>query len=187
MMAGARKTVKTVAPRAEASVKAQPISSAPADVIETPAAPITVSIEVTPHLSVVEVSSSLTDLQEYVRKSAEESLEKTRAAYDRFRTSAEQATASLETSYAAASEGLNALQAKTLEAFRLNANAQFELVKALVSASSLTEAFQLHNEHARKQFETLSTQVKDISSLAQKVASQSAEPLKTTLTKAFVA
>jgi phasin len=196
-MAGARKPAKTVASRTALAVQPAPMSIDPVDApevsITSSTAPSATTSTTTSHVvidvppSLIVVETSLTDLGEYVRKSAEDNLEKTRAAYERFRASAEQATSSLETSYTTANEGLNALGAKTIEAFRLNANASFELIKALISASSLSEAIELQNEHARKQFEILSAQVKDISCLAQKVVSDTAEPLKSSLSKAFAA
>lgn len=180
-MAGARKPAKSVASRTVVSVPDQPISPSSVDAPVAPAAAPEAAI------FVAKFDTSLTDVQEYVRKSAEESLEKSREAYERFRTSAEEATASLEASYNSANKGLSALHAKTIEAFRSNASASFELIKAVVTARSLSEAIQLHNDHAIKQFETFSAQVKDLSDLAQKVANNTAEPLKSTLNKAFAA
>ncbi|MEA2935571.1 MAG: hypothetical protein QOD74_2217, partial [Variibacter sp.] len=39
--------------------------------------------------------------------------------------------------------------------------------------------------HARKQFETLSAQSKELASLAQKVSTETAEPIKAGFSKAF--
>jgi phasin len=195
-MAGTRKTAKSVESRPAAPVKASIASSVPAGQDDISVAPK--PVHETKHAAVqtasaqtastlVVVDASLSDLHEYVRKSAEENLEKTRAAYERFKTSAEEATAQLETSYSAASAGINALQAKSFEALRQNAAASFELVKALMGVKTLSEALQLQHDHARKQFEAVSGQVQDISALAQKVAAEAAEPLKSSLTKAFAA
>jgi hypothetical protein len=44
---------------------------------------------------------------------------------------------------------------------------------------------ELSSAHARKQFETLTAQSKELSALAQKVATETAEPMKAGMTKAF--
>ena len=44
---------------------------------------------------------------------------------------------------------------------------------------------ELSTAHARKQFEALTAQSKELSALAQKVATETAEPIKTGMNKAF--
>jgi hypothetical protein len=44
---------------------------------------------------------------------------------------------------------------------------------------------ELSTAHARKQFEALTAQTKDLAALAQKVATDTAEPIKGSVTKAF--
>jgi hypothetical protein len=50
---------------------------------------------------------------------------------------------------------------------------------------SFSEVVELSTAHARKQFETVTAQTKDLTALAQKVATETAEPLKGSVTKAF--
>jgi phasin len=125
------------------------------------------------------------EIQENVRKVTEKSVEETRAAYARVKAAAEEATGSLETSYSTASKGIVEFNTKALEAVRANTDATFDLLKALFGVKSMSEAITLQTEHARKQFEALSFQAKELASLAQRVAMDAAEPIKATVAKTF--
>ena len=72
-----------------------------------------------------------------------------------------------------------------IEAARTNANATFDFVTELLSAKSFSEAVELSTTHARKQFETVSEQTKELAALAQKVATETTEPMKEGMNKAF--
>jgi len=50
---------------------------------------------------------------------------------------------------------------------------------------SLSEAVELSTAHARRQFEAVTTQAKELSALAQKVTAETTEPVKESLTKVF--
>ena len=55
----------------------------------------------------------------------------------------------------------------------------------MITAKSLSEVIELSSAHARKQFETLTAQSKELGALAQKVATETAEPIKNGMNKAF--
>ena len=126
-------------------------------------------------------------MQENVRKATEKGLEETRAAYARVKSAAEDATHSIETSYASAGKGITALNTKAIDAMRANTDAAFDFYKSLMGVKSVSEAITLQSEHARKQFEAVTFQSKEISSLAQKVAADSIEPLRAAFGKSFPA
>lgn len=123
------------------------------------------------------------EVQEQVSRAAEQGAEQTRLVYERLKTVSEEATGSLESSYAAASKGLSEFNMKAIEAFKVNSEATFEFMKALLASKSLSEAITLQSEHTRSQLETLNAQVKDLGSIAKRVASETVEPIKTTLSK----
>ena len=129
--------------------------------------------------------SKVAEIHESVRKVAERSLEQTRTAYDRFRAVTEETTGSFETSYAAAAKGLHEFNAKAIDALKSNADATFDLMKALMNVKTLSEAITLQTEHARKQFEALTAQSKELAEIAKKVATETTEPLKTSVAKTF--
>jgi hypothetical protein len=54
-----------------------------------------------------------------------------------------------------------------------------------MAAKTLSEMVELSSTHARKQFEALTQQSKELSALAQKVATETAEPIKSGVSKAL--
>jgi len=71
-----------------------------------------------------------------------------------------------------------------LELARENSNAAFDFATELLGAKSFSEVVELSTAHARKQFETLSEQGKELAALAQKVATEASEPIKEGMSKA---
>jgi phasin len=147
-----------------------------------------VPIETDP-ISVAESPSLTTDepgreIPESTHVAAERSLESTRSAYDHFRSVTEKASGSFEMSYMAAAKGLQEFNAKAIDALKNNADATFELMKALMNVTTVSAAITLQTEHARKQFEALSRQTKELTEIATKVAAETTEPLKTSVAEA---
>ena len=68
---------------------------------------------------------------------------------------------------------------------RANTNASLDFAAQLMTVKSLSEMVELSTAHARKQFEAVTTQSKELAALAQKVATDTAEPVKESVTKAF--
>jgi hypothetical protein len=54
-----------------------------------------------------------------------------------------------------------------------------------MTVKSLSEMVELSTAHTRKQFEALVTQSKELAAIAQKVATDSAEPVKESFGKVF--
>lgn len=132
--------------------------------------------------AVVEQSSGF---QETVQHGVKQGMEQSRVAYDKMKSAADTATASLETSYNAASKGVAEFNAKALQAVQANTAALMEMVHAMSGVTSVSEAVQIQTEHARKQYEAMLAQAKELSELAQKVATATAEPIKASLTKSL--
>jgi phasin len=125
--------------------------------------------------------------QERVRLAAEQGLEQTRAAYEKLKTAAEEATSSLETSYAAATRGWTEFGQKALGAMKAHADAHFEHVKAVISAKTVPEVLDLQTAHLKARLEAANEQIKDLASVAQKVATEAGEPIKSVFSKRFAA
>jgi hypothetical protein len=68
---------------------------------------------------------------------------------------------------------------------RVNTNAAFDFAGEVMAAKTLSEVVELTSAHARKQFEALTQQSKELNALAQKVATETAEPIKSGVNKAF--
>jgi phasin len=104
---------------------------------------------------------------------------------DRREERLEEATDVLEDTYAAASKGASDYGLKVIEAARANTNAAFDFATQLMTVKSLSEMVELSTAHTRKQFEALTTQSKELAAIAQKVATDSAEPVKESFGKVF--
>ncbi|MFG1296065.1 MULTISPECIES: phasin [Xanthobacter] len=118
-----------------------------------------------------------------VREIAEKGLATLRENYEKLKASAEQVNSTLETTYTTASKGIAEYNAKVLEAMQSNVNSTFDYFNSLLQTKSMADAVELSTSHARKQFETVSGQAKELTSLAQKVAAESSEPIKSSLEK----
>lgn len=119
-----------------------------------------------------------------VREIAEKSLATLRENYDKLKASADQVNATLEDTCTTASKGVAEYNSKVLEALQSNVNSTFDYFNSLLQAKTLAEAVELSTSHARKQFETVTGQAKDLTALAQKVAAESSEPIKSSVEKA---
>src|SRR5919205_3226329 len=86
------------------------------------------------------------------REFAERGVQQAKTGYDRFKTLAEDVTATLEDSYAAVSKGLAEINLSGLRAAQENANAAFDLARDLVNAKSLSEALEAQVAYARQRF-----------------------------------
>jgi phasin len=119
------------------------------------------------------------------REFAEKGVSQARDNWERFKAVSEEATDLLEGSYATASKGMVDYGLKLIEAHRANTNAAFDLASELMAVKSVSEAVELSTAHARKQFEAVSAQTRELTALAQKVATETSEPIKESVASAF--
>jgi phasin len=105
--------------------------------------------------------------------------------YEKMTAATAQATDLIKNSYSTALKGAQDYNNKVMELAQTNTNAAFEFVQQLSGVRSPSEFAELSTAHARKQFETMSEQAKELAALAQKVAQATTEPLKAGVTKAF--
>lgn len=112
------------------------------------------------------------------RKIANETLEKGIAA-------AEQTARSVEQSYTATIENMRDYSLKMIDMAQANADAVFELARQLAAVKQPPDMVELWTAHAKKQFETLTAQTKELSALGQKIAGESAEPITRGVNQAF--
>jgi phasin len=112
------------------------------------------------------------------REMAEKGIAMAKDNYDKMKTTAEEATDVLEETYSTASKGCTGYGLKLIETARTNSNATFDLMGQMLSAKSYAEAVELATGYMRKQFDTMSAQAKELAEEAQKVATDTAEPIK---------
>jgi phasin len=119
------------------------------------------------------------------REMAEKGIAMAKENYDKMKTTAEDATDVLEETYSTASKGCSGYGLKVIETARVNSNATFDLLGELLTAKSYAEMVELSTAYMRKQFDVLTAQAKELTEEAQKVASDTAEPIKESFTSAF--
>lgn len=112
------------------------------------------------------------------REFAEKGLSQAKDSYEKMKSAAEEATSLLEETYSCASKGASDYGLKLIDVARANTNAAFDYATELLAAKSLSEVVELSTAHARKQFEAMSAQSRELTTLAQKVATEAAEPIK---------
>ena len=119
------------------------------------------------------------------REMAEGGVAQAKDTYEKMKAAAEEATDVLETTYSTATKGASDYGLKVIELARANTNAAFDFAGEVMAAKTLSEVVELTNAHARKQFEAMTQQSKDLGALVQKVATETAEPIKSGMNKAF--
>ena len=119
------------------------------------------------------------------REFAERGVAQAKDNYEKMKAAAEEATDVLETTYSTAAKGASDYGLKVIETTRVNTNAVFDFASELLTAKTLSEVIEVSSAHARKQFEALTAQSKELGALAQKVATETAEPIKSGMNKAF--
>jgi phasin len=125
------------------------------------------------------------EVPEQVRAFAEKGVSQARENYTKFKDAAETHNSTIEAVFTTATKGATDYSAKLLDIFKTNTNATFDFAQELVGMKSLSQAMELWTSHARKQVETLTAQTKELAELTQKIASETAEPIKAGASKLF--
>lgn len=89
----------------------------------------------------------------------------------------------LREAYSTNAKGAADYGAKVIEISGFNANAAFDFFTHLMGTKSLSEVMQLSAAQSRKNFEVTSAQNKELWDLVQKVATETAEPIKKSFTR----
>ena len=105
--------------------------------------------------------------------------------YEKCKSAAEQATDVLEDTYSTASKGCASYGLKVIETTRANTDAAFDLMGELMGAKSYAEVVELTSAFMRKQFDAMIAQTKELSEHAQKVATDTVEPIKESISSTF--
>ena len=119
------------------------------------------------------------------REFAEKSVSQCKDNWEKMKAVTEEASDVIEGSYATATKGCADYGLKVIEAARANTNAQFDYAGKLMAVKSLAEMVELSTAHLRSQFEAVTAQTKELTALAQKVTTETTEPLKESVNSAF--
>ena len=130
-------------------------------------------------------SSPRLDPTQAFRATAENGSAQAKEAFEKMGAVMAEATGLIKNSYSTAVKGAQDYNTKFIEFAQTNTEAAVDFARKLSSVKSPSDFIELSTEHSRKQFETLTEQTKELAALAQKVMLSTAEPLKTSVTKAF--
>ncbi len=118
-----------------------------------------------------------------VREMSEKGIEQARDAYSKMKSAAEDATDLMEDTFETSRQGVVEFNMKALEAAKANTDATFAFIKDLMSVKSMAEAIELQSTFARKQFDSLSVQAKDMQDFATKLGTEVSAPVKEAMEK----
>jgi phasin len=105
--------------------------------------------------------------------------------YAKAMVAGEEAADLLENTYATVAKGATHYNLKLIEIARKNTRAAFDYAHQLLGVKSPSEFIELSTAHMRNQFDIVSAQNKELCVLAQEVVNEAAEPIKTSVSKAF--
>ena len=125
------------------------------------------------------------EVPEQMRAFAEKGVSQARDNYAKFKDVAESHNGTMEAVFTTASKGASEYSAKLIENIKASTTANLDFAQQLFSVKSPTEAMELWTSHAKKQFETLAAQAKELAELSQKVASEAVEPIKASASKLY--
>jgi phasin len=98
---------------------------------------------------------------------------------------AEKSVLAVEQSYSTTADNMLDYIHKMINMTEANTEAAFEFARQLASAKAPSDFAEVLTAHARKQFEMLSEQTKELTALGQKMARESAEPIARNVKQAF--
>ncbi|OPY99287.1 phasin [Bradyrhizobium sacchari] len=125
------------------------------------------------------------EVPEQMRAFAEKGVSQARESYAKFKDAAETHNGTVEAVFTCASKGASEYTAKLVEFMKANSTASLDFAQELLGAKSPSDAFTLWNEHARKQLETFQAQAKELVEISQRVANETAEPIKASAAKFY--
>ena len=126
-----------------------------------------------------------TEMPEAFRAMSEKGVAHAKDTFEKAQAAAGQATDLFKSTYATAAKCATDYNLKVLEIARTNTSTAFDYAQKLLGVKSLSEFVDLSTAHARKQCEAMTAQTKELTELAQRATTEIAEPLKTSMTKAF--
>ena len=130
-------------------------------------------------------SSSAGNGGQVLREAAETASAQTKQAFEKMSAATADATTLMKDSYSTTVRRTQDYNAKFVEFAQANTQTAFEFFQRLSSVKSPTEFLELSTSHSRKQFETLTEQARELTTLAQRVVSATAERVESDINKAY--
>jgi phasin len=118
-----------------------------------------------------------------VRDMAEKSVAQAKVNFEKAKGAFEDATDVIEDTYEVSRSAAIELNLKALDALKTNSDALFGFYKDFLAVKTVSEAVELQTAFARKSFDTLAAQAKDMQALVEKVANEATKPVKDAVAK----
>ena len=112
------------------------------------------------------------EMPEAFREMAEKGVAQAKDNYEKVQAATEDATDLLKSAYTTAAKGTADYNRKVIEIAGANAHAALDYAHELLGVKSPSEFIELSTTHARKQFEAMTAQTKELTELAQKVTTE---------------
>ena len=116
---------------------------------------------------------------------AEQSVMQARENYEKMKAASEEMADVLRETYSSNAKGAADYGAKVIEISGVNTNSAFDFFTNLMETRSPSEIMKLSATQSRKNFEVVSTQNRELWDLVRNVASETAEPIKKSFTRAL--
>lgn len=124
-------------------------------------------------------------IPENIQAFAEESVAKSREAFEKLNAAAKDNAKAIEEVLQAAQEGARAIGEKLVSNTEVNTEAAFDAAEAIARAKTLPEAARLQANFLQQQFAVASAQTKELFELSTKVARQAFETMNLAASKTF--
>ena len=119
------------------------------------------------------------------REIAEKSVSQARDAYAKLKTATEEATGLVEETFENARNGALAFSVKAIDAVQLNSDASFAFARDMFGAKTMSAMIELQSAFARKQFEAMTEQMKELQALGEKYITTTTKPVTAKVEKTF--
>ena len=116
---------------------------------------------------------------------ADQGAERAKESYEKMRAASGDIVDVLREAYSTNAKGAADYGAKVIEISAANANSAFDFLSHLMDMRSVPDLISLSTTQSRKNFEVVITQNRELWELAQRVATETAEPIKKSFAKAL--
>jgi phasin len=124
------------------------------------------------------------ELPANLRELANEVMAQTRGNYEQIETAAIETMQVLVSTQSAAAKSIENYRAWLMKVAHGNVIAAFDFAQNLATAKSVPDVIEYSRAHVRIQFDALAAQTKELTDHAHNIATQMAEPIKTSITGA---
>jgi len=128
-------------------------------------------------------SAANVETPQHLREITETGVQRSKEFFENAGATTSEAANVLQCYWSNAFKGMHEYNSKLAEFAQANTKTQLEFMQKLAGLRSHTEFFEVSTKHTQQQFERLTEQGKLLTALAQRVALETAEPIKSGLAK----